>query len=92
MPSPSPALTNEGAGVRPPVAPAHAGTLDVDIVVDLRILTRTHAYHTLEENLQKVGQSLCGLRCGTLVSLSLRESQPRSDRRTAHPHADANRN
>ena len=40
---------------RPPVVPAHAGTLDVDIVIDLQILADTDAYHTLEENLKKMG-------------------------------------
>ena len=40
---------------RPPVVPAHAGTLDVDIVIDLQFLTDTDAYHTLEENLKKMG-------------------------------------
>ncbi|QDF96897.1 hypothetical protein CJ010_10330 [Azoarcus sp. DD4] len=41
--------------VRPPIVPAHAGTLDVDIVIDLQILADTEAYHTLEENLRKMG-------------------------------------
>jgi hypothetical protein len=40
---------------KPAGAPIHAGTLDVDIVVDLQILTSTEAYHTLEENLRKMG-------------------------------------
>lgn len=40
---------------RPPVVPAHAGTLDVDIVIDLQILADTEAYHTLENNLGKMG-------------------------------------
>ena len=40
---------------RPPVVPAHAGTLDVDIVVDLQILANTAGYHTLEDNLQRMG-------------------------------------
>lgn len=40
---------------RPPAVPAHAGTMDVDIVIDLQILTNTDAYHTLEENLKKMG-------------------------------------
>jgi hypothetical protein len=40
---------------RPPVVPAHAGTLDVDIVIDLQILADTEAYHTLEENLKYMG-------------------------------------
>jgi len=35
--------------------PPHAGTQDVDIVIDLQILTDTEAYHTLEENLKKMG-------------------------------------
>ena len=37
---------------RPPKVPAHAGTGDVDIVVDVGILTNTDAYSTLEENLK----------------------------------------
>jgi len=40
---------------RPPFVPAHAGTLDVDIVIDLQILADTEAYHTLEENLKRMG-------------------------------------
>ena len=40
---------------RPPAVPAHAGTLDVDIVIDLQILADTDAYHTLEDNLKKMG-------------------------------------
>jgi hypothetical protein len=40
---------------RPPLVPAHAGTLDVDIVINLEILTDTEAYHTLEDNLKKRG-------------------------------------
>jgi hypothetical protein len=40
---------------RPPIVPAHAGTLDVDIVIDLQILADTDAYHTLEENFKKMG-------------------------------------
>ncbi|WP_238944041.1 hypothetical protein [Allofranklinella schreckenbergeri] len=40
---------------RPPAVPAHAGTLDVDIVIDLHILADTEAYHTLEDNLRKMG-------------------------------------
>lgn len=39
---------------RPPVVPAHAGTMDVDIVIDLQLLANTDAYHTLEENLKKM--------------------------------------
>lgn len=33
----------------------HAGTGDVDIVVELQMLAETDAYHTLEENLKKMG-------------------------------------
>jgi|SRR5579863_751493 len=40
---------------RPPAVPAHAGTLDVDIVVDLQILADIDAYRTLEENLRTMG-------------------------------------
>ncbi len=40
---------------RPPDVPAHAGTLDVDIVINLQILADTEAYHTLEQNLKKMG-------------------------------------
>ena len=39
---------------RPPVVPAHTGTLDVDIVIDLQFLTDTIGYHTLEENLRRM--------------------------------------
>jgi hypothetical protein len=40
---------------KPPAVPAHAGTRDVDVVIDLQILANTEAYHTLEENLKKMG-------------------------------------
>jgi len=40
---------------RPPVVPQHAGTLDLDVVIDLVILEDTEAYRTLEENLRKIG-------------------------------------
>ena len=36
---------------RPPTVPPHAGTLDVDIVIDLQILADTTGYQTLEDNL-----------------------------------------
>lgn len=39
----------------PPAVPEHAGTLDVDVVIDLQILTDTRAYHTLEANLRRIG-------------------------------------
>lgn len=40
---------------RDPAPPAHAGTLDVDVVVDLALLTTVEAYQTLEQNLNKIG-------------------------------------
>jgi hypothetical protein len=40
---------------KPPDVPAHAGTSDVDVVIELQMLTETEAYHTLEENLKKMG-------------------------------------
>lgn len=40
---------------RPPAVPAHAGTMDVDIVIDLQILADTQAYQTMEENFKKLG-------------------------------------
>ena len=40
---------------RPPAVPEHAGTGDVDIVVELQMLTDTEAYHSLEENFMKLG-------------------------------------
>ena len=40
---------------RPPEVPPHAGTQDVDIVIDLQILADTESYRTLEENLQRMG-------------------------------------
>ena len=39
---------------RPPEVPAHAGTADVDIVVDIAMLTDTEAYRTLESNLREM--------------------------------------
>lgn len=40
---------------RPPEIPAHAGTGDLDVVVDLALLADTEAYQTLEENLKAMG-------------------------------------
>lgn len=40
---------------KPPAVPAHAGTGDVDIVVELGMLADTEAYHSLEDNLKKLG-------------------------------------
>lgn len=39
---------------RPPVVPPHAGTLDLDIVIDVVILEDTEACRTLEQNLRKI--------------------------------------
>jgi len=36
------------------LVPAHAGTRDVDVVIDLQILADTEAYHTLEDNLKRM--------------------------------------
>ncbi len=35
--------------------PTHAGTTDVDIVLDLSVLASVNAYHTLEQNLKNLG-------------------------------------
>lgn len=40
---------------RPPKIPRHAGTGDVDVVVDIAMLTDAQAYQTLEENLRAMG-------------------------------------
>ena len=40
---------------KPPRIPPHAGSFDVDIVVDLQVLANTQAYHSLEENFRKLG-------------------------------------
>lgn len=40
---------------RPPEVPPHAGTQDIDIVIDLQLLADTEAYHTLEDNLRRLG-------------------------------------
>ena len=40
---------------RPPDVPPHAGTQDVDIVIDLQLLADTEAYRTLEDNLRRLG-------------------------------------
>lgn len=40
---------------RPPDVRPHAGTLDVDVVIDLQILADTEAYYTLEENITRMG-------------------------------------
>jgi hypothetical protein len=40
---------------RPPLVPPHAGTQDVDLVIDLQILADTEAYSTLEINFKRMG-------------------------------------
>jgi hypothetical protein len=40
---------------RPPEVPAHAGTGDVDIVVELQMLADTKAYHSLDGNFKRLG-------------------------------------
>jgi hypothetical protein len=40
---------------RPPEVPPHAGTGDVDVVIQLHMLANTDAYHTLEDNFKKLG-------------------------------------
>ena len=40
---------------RPPEVPAHSGTLDIDVVVDLQILASVEAYRSLEDNLKRLG-------------------------------------
>ncbi|MEQ8827878.1 MAG: antitoxin, partial [Parvibaculum sp.] len=40
---------------KPPEVPEHAGTGDVDIVVELQMLADTEAYHSLEENFKNLG-------------------------------------
>jgi hypothetical protein len=40
---------------KPPDVPTHAGTGDVDIVIQLHMLADTEAYHTLEDNFKKLG-------------------------------------
>jgi hypothetical protein len=40
---------------KPPHVPPHAGTGDIDLVVNMDILAHADAYRTLEENLKKMG-------------------------------------
>jgi hypothetical protein len=39
---------------RPPEVPVHAGTGDVDVVIQLHMLANNDAYHTLEDNFKKM--------------------------------------
>ena len=40
---------------QPPDVPVHAGTGDLDVVIQLHMLADTDAYHTLEDNFKKLG-------------------------------------
>lgn len=40
---------------QPPDVPPHAGTGDIDIVIELAMLDQTEAYHSLEENFKNIG-------------------------------------
>lgn len=53
---------------RPPKIPAHAGTGDVDVVIDMTILTDTEAYSTLEQNLDRMGFARATNKQGQKVS------------------------
>ncbi len=53
---------------KPPAVPPHAGTGDVDVVIQLHMLADNDAYHTLEENFKKMGFSRGTNRKGTSVS------------------------
>lgn len=53
---------------RPPQVPAHAGTQDIDVVIDLQILADTQAYHSLEDNLKKMNFERAENEAGTKLS------------------------
>lgn len=53
---------------RPPDVPQHAGTMDVDVVVELSLLARTEAYKSLEKNLKALGFERATNEKGTPVS------------------------
>lgn len=53
---------------RPPNIKPHAGTGDVDVVIDMTILTDTEAYNTLEQNLDRMGFARATNRQGQRVS------------------------
>ncbi|MHC2440242.1 antitoxin [Bradyrhizobium sp. USDA 4451] len=48
-------LTPRYLVTKPPAVKQHAGTGDVDVVVEQQVLADTEAYRTLEENLKKMG-------------------------------------
>ena len=53
---------------KPPDIPAHAGTGDVDVVIQLQMLNQTDAYHTLEDNFKRLGFERGTNRAGKAVS------------------------
>lgn len=53
---------------RPPDVPAHAGTGDLDVVIQLHMLADTDAYHTLEDNFRKLGFKRATNAAGKAVS------------------------
>jgi hypothetical protein len=53
---------------RPPAVPPHAGTLDVDVVIELQMLADTEAYQTLEQNFERMGFERGVNRAGQKVS------------------------
>ena len=53
---------------RPPHIPAHAGTGDLDVVIQLQMLSDTDAYHTLEDNFKKLGFARATNSAGKAVS------------------------
>lgn len=53
---------------RPPHIPAHAGTVDLDVVIQLHMLCSTDAYHTLEDNFKKLGFACTRNNAGKAVS------------------------
>jgi hypothetical protein len=53
---------------RPPDVPPHAGTGDVDVVIQLHMLADTDAYHTLEDNFRRMKFSRGTNSKGTPVS------------------------
>lgn len=53
---------------RPPKVPPHAGTGDIDVVIDIGILADTQAYRTLEANLKGMGFTRASNDKGILVN------------------------
>ncbi len=53
---------------RPPKVAKHAGSGDVDVVIDLQVLASTEAYQTLEDNLKRMGFERAQNRDGKNVS------------------------